>query len=224
MADIIYEIQKLQKERELFFTRSIEAENKKRKLEKQVQCQKEENEILATRVLELEEQLSFEHLLRVDIEDEMNRMESELIENNTKMESYKKDYRSLRMELNKLKEEKKKYTIEFSEISTLKMELEEQNRLLKAEIADYKIRKQRLVKKTGSGLRMVKLPYVHTESTEIVENKKRDIDKLINKLDKLEEIILNNGGRNVYNISIAKADQLVGVPESGSQIIHTNNK
>ena len=141
MADIIYEIQKLQKERELFFTRSIEVENEKRKLEKQVKFKVEENKVLEARVLELEERLSFEHLLRVDIEDEVNRLQDELVEKNEKIENLKRTSRTLQI-----------------------------------------------------------------------------------KLDKLEEIILKNASRNIYNISIGKADQLNGLLESGSQVIHTKSK
>lgn len=203
MVNIIYEIEKLVNERELYYSRYIEAENARRKLEKQVS----QYESLQVKV---------------------SKFESELSEKCIEIEKYKATCCSMQMEIEKLQKERKEYVINMAEIRTLKMELEEQNRLLKNEIDDYKRKNESFDKRDSSNQRTMlsakRFVCTHSENTRNAVQKESDIDKLIKKLDKLEELITNNEGRNVYNISIAKADQLNGLLESGSQVIHTNYK
>ena len=228
MIDIVYEVEKLLKERDLYYSRSIEAENARRKLEKLVNQKNEECEALRVQISELESDLSIERVKYMTQEDIVDNLDKELSEKNYEIENYKKTCNAMQMEIDRLQKDIQEYVIGMADVRTLRMELEEQNRILKTEIENYKKKKESLEKKTSSNLHdslsVRKFIYTRIKNTTKEESKENDIDKLISKLDKLEEIILKNASRNIYNISIGKADQLNGLLESGSQVIHTKSK
>jgi len=180
--------------------------------------------LMKKKISELESELAIEKAKYMVQEEIEYKLEKELSEKCAEIEDLKKTCCLMQNELDKLQKESKEYVLGMAEIRNLKIELEEQNHRLKTEIADYK----KFNDKSSSNryIRLSAKTFINACSRNTINTKHRenDIDKLVRKLDRLEEVILNNGGRNVYNISIAKADQLVGVPESGSQIIHTNNK
>lgn len=173
MKEVIVKIQNLQNERDLYKTRFEAAEAERRNLEKSLSQMDGKCEALKMEISGLESNLALEKMRYMTLEDVSNNLEDELAEKETEIAEYRRILPSLQAELNKLQREREEYVIGAAQVRSLKMELEEQNRLLKNEIEDYKMKSKSLEYRNKTwrpkpGTKYIKLKgCVNIENTQI---------------------------------------------------------
>lgn len=172
----------------------------KRKLQKQISQIMGECEALKLQISELESQLAIEKL-RYSIQE--NVMEKELAEREIEIANYREIVLSLQTKLNDLQKERTDYVIETAKLRSQEKKLKDDGLLRKAE-------------KSNNSTTLEKDGYVNS-----IEDLKNNAARLSEGMDESVEAVIRNGGVTINNYQIQKVDQLTGIQEQGSQVIHT---